>query len=247
MKTFSIVAVALTGIVLMAGCATLSKHSLSASTSIPTDGLLAYFPLDGDASDASPQEHDAEERGGVVYTDGRFGQAASFDGEDDYLCTPDLIHASQAGTISLWANVRSWEVGPQGTYFWAATAGEPFRRWDGINLGAHPKCVGDSRLLFGVWHGSWHWAASDGLIPETNTWYHLAGTWGEGGIKLYVNGALAGQNTFEPTPPKSAVNLIGSSSWQGSFIDGSIDEVRIYDRMLTEEEVRRLYAQSGNK
>jgi hypothetical protein len=49
------------------------------------DGLLAYYPLDANANDASGNRNHGLENGGVSYVTGVIGQAASFDGIDDFI------------------------------------------------------------------------------------------------------------------------------------------------------------------
>jgi hypothetical protein len=70
----------------------------------------------------------------------------------------------------------------------------------------------------------------------------VVGTWGSAGIKIYINGELKGTNSFTGSAPTyTSCEIIGASSYVGSFIDGLIDEVRIYNRALSDAEIKALY------
>ena len=56
--------------------------------SAPTEGLVAYYPFDGNANDQTPNGNNGTEQGGLNYVSGVTGQAASFDGVDDLITIP---------------------------------------------------------------------------------------------------------------------------------------------------------------
>jgi hypothetical protein len=87
----------------------------------------------------------------------------------------------------------------------------------------------------------WHGALS-GVVPQTNVWYHVAGTWGAGGIRLYVNGLLRGSDPYPgPVPNYVQYGLLGRSSWPNSVTDGLIDEFALYNRALSPDEIAAIY------
>ena len=79
----------------------------------------------------------------------------------------------------------------------------------------------------------------------TDTWYHVAGLRSGDGIYVYINGELAGSNGSGATADiDSPYNLyIGRSQTSDAYFDGSISDIRIYNRALTAEEVKMLYEQ----
>ncbi len=171
---------------------------------------------------------------------GRYRTSLQFDGVDDYIQHPELVKDLKKGTISLWFRVNSWNPGYAGMYFWSGTTYLPNTGScrDKFNLGAHPG-NGDDQILFGIESDGWNWAES-GVIPDPGQWYHLAGTWGPKGLKIYVNGELKGTNAYNGPAPWLNYNLIGSSSWPGTNIDGVIDEVSVHQRALNAEEIFKL-------
>ena len=89
---------------------------------------------------------------------------------------------------------------------------------------------------------------SDTPIME-DTWYHVAATYDGSSIKIYVNGVEEGTPTIESGPIdyigeqqdfKIGAGEKGNGLLQNHF-DGSIDDVRVYDRALSAEEVWQLY------
>jgi hypothetical protein len=206
------------------------------------EGLLAYYPFNGNANDESGNGRDGAVYGAVLSPDrdGQLDRAYRFDGVDDYILLPEMTDGLPQGSVNLLFNVDSWQPGSGGMYFWSATAYQPGQgSWDWMDLGNHPG-IGSKDLVFGLYAGGWDWAVSP-IEPLTNTWYCLGGSWGPAGVKVYVDGALAGENPYTgPAPAGSTVNLIGSSSWDQSTIDGVIDEVRVYDQQLPDADFAQL-------
>ncbi|MFC1879398.1 LamG-like jellyroll fold domain-containing protein [Chloroflexota bacterium] len=176
---------------------------------------------------------------------GRYGTALQFDGLDDYIQHPELIKGLPEGTINLWFKVNSWDPGDVGIYFWSGTRYLPNSSDSGdlINLGSHQ----DGRILFGINANGWKRAESN-VVPIPGVWYHLAGSWGPDGINLYINGELKGSNPYIGGVSAGInYNLIGSSSYPGTVIDGVIDEVSIRQRALSALEIKNIYLRGAKK
>ncbi len=210
-------------------------------------GLISWWPGDTSANDLFAGNHGSLQNGATLAS-GLVGQAFRFDGIDDYVRLPDVSKGLVEGTIELWFNVTQWTSSetPHGVYLWAATQFDPESGdFDGINLGNHPVYSSTGQLMFGIFAGGWQWAFS-GITPDLGVWYHIAGTWGSGGMRIYVNGVLAGVNPFSgPAPSYTQHNLIGRSSWPNTGVPGLIDEVSVYSRALSSNEIAAIYA-AGN-
>ena len=208
----------------------------------PVAGPIGWWKGDGNALD-SAGANNGTLQGSVTYAPGILGQAFDFDGSGDYVQLPGVSTGQPEGTISLWTYLRNWNWQSAGdsTFLWAGTQYLPSTgTWDGINLGNHRSYTSTGELLFGIFAGDWQWAHS-GVVPQTNTWYHLAGTWGAGGIQIYVNGQLKGTNSYTgPAPDYTVYNLIGRSSWPNTQINGLVDDVRLYNRALSASEINSL-------
>src|SRR2546425_248810 len=215
-------------------------------------GLVAWWPGDGDANDIAGSNNGVLMNGATATSPGLSGQAFSFDGIDSCVLLPNLVQSQPEGTVEGWIKLHTWNwaSAPDGRYFWASTQYLPDSgsSWDGADFGTHP---GFSRtggeLMSGLESntGSWEWAFS-GVVPQTNVWYHVAGTWGANGINLYVNGLLQGSNPYTgPAPDYLEHSLLGRSSWPNSVTDGLIDEFSLYDRALSASEIAAIYAAGG--
>jgi hypothetical protein len=89
---------------------------------------------------------------------------------------------------------------------------------------------------------------SGSLAP--NTWYHLVGVYNGGttadSIKLYLNGVRVddgtdSRGTFDSIPNTTAPFVIGATDPPNYYFAGKIDDVRVYNRTLSDAEVKQLY------
>jgi len=78
----------------------------------------------------------------------------------------------------------------------------------------------------------------------TGGWFHIVGVRGKGRVKLYVNGALEADEADITGDLSNTLNLIfGANSKRnvGTWFDGIIDEVRVYNRVLSVDEIKERY------
>jgi hypothetical protein len=212
----------------------------------PPPGLVAWWPGDGDANDIAGGNQGILTSGAIATAQGLVGDAFSFDGVDSYVRLPNRLAGQSEGTVECWFKLNTWDwaSGSAGVWLWSSTQFLPdsWNSWDAAALGSHTG-VGTGELMFGVESpADWQFALS-GVVLGTNVWYHAAGTWGSNGVHIYVNGVLKGTNPYTgPIPDVAQYSLIGRSSWPGSVIDGLIDEVSLYNRALSSNEVAAIYA-----
>jgi hypothetical protein len=154
----------------------------------------------------------------------RHGEALDFDGNDYVTFGSQLIPVS-AFTYTFWAK-GSGASGTGGVGIWIGTVGGP--AW----IGYHKV---NQLIGFGCVEGDTY--ASIGLPDQTN-WHFIVATWDGSVLKLYLNGVFIQQwnKTFIPSG-NTCLGETGGSN----FLDGLIDEVRIYNRALSSEEIRTLY------
>ena len=84
----------------------------------------------------------------------------------------------------------------------------------------------------------------------TGTWYLLTGTWDGTTLTLYVNGASVATSTPGAVPYVSGTQQplhLGEEAWGGYYMDGTIDDARIYNRALSASEVWQLYLVTGGQ
>lgn len=199
----------------------------------PPSGMLSWWKAEDNANDSFGSNHGTAQ-GGLTYAPGKVGKAFSFNGTNGYVEVPDSnsLDLTTAMTIEAWINPTS--LG--GIITDKHTDGST----DGYMLDIHSNklrfVVGDKTLT----------SIAD---LQANTWTHVAGTYDGNALKVYINGALDSSLPSSITIPTNNLPLrIGADSSGGNLFNGLIDEVTIYNRALTAEEIGSIYmAGSGGK
>ena len=203
-----------------------------------TQGLVAYYPMNS-GSGSTVTDKALDNNGSINGTswssDSRIGEAClSFDGTDDYVKSMASI-PSAAFTMSCWVRLDSWDSNSH-----VLGDNTNNNNFTGAYIEFNDS---NSRIRFSIGDSS-SWQNVYYSSVSTGTWYHLIGVFnGNSTSKLYVNGSLQGSNTN--------INYVNSSndawagrephgSW-GNWLDGKIDDIRIYERKLSEPEIKALY------
>lgn len=220
-----------------------SVTSQVAALTVTTNGLgfdlLAYFPFEGDALDASGNDRDGIVQGAVLTTN-RFGDAGSayvFNGGNSIQVNnldPDIY--TNGFSFGAWIRPDAYS----GVLGWTYDAG-----WGATYLAA-----GGSTVAFRIGTGS---PATDHGVSASvplGGWSHLFVTHHPTNDALYLNGVLVGQWPSYPMQGNVSTFLIGSS-YAGNFV-GAIDEVAVFGREVSSNEVAAIYAgglggQSGGR
>jgi regulation of enolase protein 1 (concanavalin A-like superfamily) len=211
------------------------------ATGIVSAGLVGHWAFDEGsgttARDSSPNGNDGTLVGGPVWVDGVIDGALQFDGVDDYVEVPHNPVLAIAGevTVSVWINAER-HTGPGGV------------QWQGIMAkGNAPRLYSLYTQDGGTLHfstgpgGAFIGSASTDQVP-LNEWVHIAVVV-DGRHTYYLNGEPAGEGGAGATLPGggTAPLVIGDASDADREFLGMIDEPRIYDRVLTPEEVRGIF------
>lgn len=183
----------------------------------------------------------------TLTSSGRYGKAYTFDGINDVFTnnfTNLNFAAGQPHSIELWILASSSLDG----YFIAlgTDPGSSGKYTEHMQTGADTTVVMDLRQTY-----QGDWVSVGSITPlSSGTWYHIAGVNDGSAIKIYLNGVL--ENTtdlgaFSGYPLTGNSVRIGSGdiNWD-SYFNGSIDEVRIWNRSLSAEEVYQLYVSNLN-
>lgn len=167
---------------------------------------------------------------------GKYGNAGNFDGIIDNIVIADneTLDLDSSFAISLWFNTSYVPVG------WSSIirkSGDGVVNY-GFNL--YPSGI----IQFEIWDGTFN-PVQYSLLPKNDgLWHHLVGVRNvvDDKIYLYVDGILQGNggvDITESTIVNSAILYLANG---GSVFKGIIDEVRIYNRALTAEEISLLYS-----
>lgn len=177
--------------------------------------------------------------GGVTRVAGRSaaaGSALQFNGTTGMVTVPDAasLDLTAAVTMSAWvrtasnADWRSLIVKERGT---AATPGLSYSLY--ANDPARSRAAG-----FFFLNGTDQSVASATALP-LNTWTHIAVTYGGGFMRFFVNGVQVSQvaQTGNLTPSNNPLRIGGNTFWF-EFFSGQLDDLRIYNRVLTTAEIQ---------
>ena len=212
----------------------------------PTEGLVAYYPLDGDAQDHSGRGHHGTLFGVSWAADAskKPSRAAHFNGEAG-ISIPEFPESeTNAFSTVLWVLAQPNNHGK------IATQGKLLIKDRGVGDRDSPGRQWTLALDHSVVKSE-VWVHSEGgpnifssqYIPldySGNTWIHLVQTWDGRRLELWIDG-----ERMDSTSAVGALALGDSPvriGWdQYYFFQGDIDEVRIYDRALSDDEVRGLF------
>jgi len=212
------------------------------------EGLVAYYPFNGNANDESKHENHGKVTGATL-TEDRFGNpnsAYNFSGKDNYINCGNSSSLELTGDMT----IEAW-IYPTGLNY-DADHGIIVKKGDCTHASRdayYLELTGSSlpaNINFSLSDGpSLSYYTVQGVIPSLNKWYHVASTYdrAEGKVRVYVDGLL--RKTFDrntQTKPAASHNVFigreGSQNYSGRRFIGKIDEVRLYNRALSETEIQ---------
>ena len=227
---------------------------------------IAYYPFNGNADDETGNGYDGEAKGGALLTADRFGNqdsAYSFDGKDDYIAL-DMFYGADTGavaetvdemTVCAWVKSSSTKdqiiISFDRSEYWRlslvdypdTTNGSPFMAWDTANeSGGYNDLSSASSYADGQWH--FICATYNANLPGDNK-------------LLYVDGEIVASSSVSEPLGTGLVRYgfigVGSeadsydglkmikSPYTNTIFNGIIDDVIIFDRTLTQEEINDLF------
>lgn len=198
---------------------------------------VAAYPLEQNALDMTGNNNGTAS--GVTYVDGAVGSyAAGFNGTNSYIQIPKSV--STTCSIAMW--VKTTDTGAAGQW-WAGKG-----LVDGEMTGTtHDFGTALNAGKFSLGIGGPDTTVTSTVAINDGAWHHVVGTWNSsnGAMQVYVDGVLNNSGTG-PTGPRSITTALRIGSIQTGiatgFLNGAIDQVRIYNYVLNATEVANLYA-----
>jgi len=215
---------------------------LTSTANAADPNLMGWWKFDGDALDSSGNERHGTLNGSPTFGPGVYGEALEFDG-DDYVSIDGYkgVLGTHAFSITAWVKTTNTAIGQI------------------VHWGTHS---GGQRVEFRINSNRLRISHGDGNV-QGNTdltdgeWYHVAvtvidnATASSGDVTFYVDGQ---DDTMESTDPDgwdivANATLDVTIGWRPTQQDrpfiGPIDDVRIYDRVLTQEEIQAIMQGGG--
>ena len=201
--------------------------------------LVLWLPFNGNVNDASGNGHTvtnnratpAEDR------DGNPNSAYQFDGSNNFIEVQDSIDLDGMSKLSvcLWVNITSKSD-------WAFMLSKNTDNFVTSSYGFGLDDSGDQLFDFTIRTGSGTATArSDNPPPNLNQWYHICGIYDGSDVSLWMNGQE------QSTPDYNSGSITDTSlpvrigSAETEYFHGIIDDVRIYNTALSQNEIQALY------
>lgn len=221
---------------------------------VPTNGLVGYWPFTGNANDESVNGNNGTVNGATLTTD-RFAQsnkAYSFNSGNNISLPTSVAWANVTGvTFSAWAKFNSIASGNGGNTVLDLSDGSCDNCWsnrfsiiqdnNSISFGREGSVLGGFTL-------------SSSTTPQSGIWIHIVGTIDSTThiAKLYLNGTLFASGASNMPAINLGQGITGSKMLAvrtitngTSVLNGNLDDIGIWFRALTQQEITNLYNSTG--
>lgn len=187
--------------------------------------------------DSSGNKMDGTLKGGATWIKGRSGNAVNLNGHGQYIYLPEgIINGLNDFTISQWVKINSvntWSrifdfgSGTRVNMFLASSSGSTIRYAITKDRSFTEQQINSTKNL------------------PLKAWTHLVITQSDTLGTIYVDGVEVGKNTLLTLNPSSLTNVannyIGKSQYDDPYLDGQIDNFRIYNYALSPSEIKNLF------
>ncbi len=205
-----------------------------------TDGLVAYYPFNGNANDESGNGNHGTIYGATL-TRNRFGESNSayLFASGQYIEVPNsssLMSPTNAITLSVWARMDAWYDGVIDIILCKRTD-----TFQGRQYCLYYANGGPGLMTVVVGQGESYIPSLP--APTLGQWHHITATHNSGQLVIYLNGRQIGSKSTSINLPINTQNLLIGKDPPGAdeYFIGALEEIRIYNRALSSNEVWRLY------
>ena len=216
------------------------------------DGLVAHWPMDDGAGttarDTSGNGHDGQLTGGTWISDARFGGGLRL-AAGDAVAVPGFPGATPSWTVSLWMRLSNDQLAADSDTWTEILTTENLRSagWQ-MNIDRQlPK----PRFVFSYWAPPLtDYVGTECSCVDTGGWIHWAAVVdiSTDRIMLYRDGALADQETRpSDIQPGDSTLYFGRWNMAGRLLNGDLDDIAIWARALTAEEIKALTTQPPSR
>jgi len=233
MKRIIVVALAVIGMLFLSGGVQAGLN----------DGLVAYYPFNGNANDESGNGNDGVVNGATLIADkdGNANSAYSFDGTNDTITVVDdgTFNVVNALTIAVWIKIPDPIISNYMSFISKSSCQSntgyvfPYYYNDSFGLITHT----------GTWKFDNTYNFSNINNPEN--WHFYVGVFDGNSRLFYIDGVLVSSNSQSGVITSNSNNLvIGNQPGCNEWADAVMDDVRIYNRALSDSEIQQLYTTS---
>ena len=219
-----------------------------------TDGLVGWWKFDEgsgtSAADSSGQGNTGTLTLGPTWVAGKRGQAVRFDGSDDYVSVPNGggLNNVSTGSIAMWVK-------------WTGTQDQGYANYGAVlarqNNGQFSSTIIDLTTSNpDTAKVTWKFNSSGGFdivgatSPLSGRWRHIVIAFTSGDHKMYMDGVLDGSSTTAGTSINNSGIPLTIGAWIGdgvSYSTSDIDDVRVYNRVLSPQDVYAIYSAATSR
>jgi hypothetical protein len=208
----------------------LATDSFVAAT-VPSSSPVGWWKFENNTNDSAGTNHGTA-NGSPGYAAGIDGQAIVLDGVDDYVIVGSVgISGAAPRTIAGWAKADVTEM-----VDWINVFGFTGPSGDGGHFDI--EHVGDTDDSTHGYYGIHIYGDEYDIIPIDLDWHHLAATYDGTTTYFYGDGVLIGSATITIDTPDNV--HMGKREDNDNYFPGSVDDVRIYDHVLSDAEIAGL-------
>ena len=209
---------------------------------IPTAGLVAYYPFNGNANDASGNGNNGTANGATLTTDkiGSLNSAYSFDGNDWIESTISSIPiGSSPRTISIWTNATN-TTNTSGRTAFHYGINTTNNRFCLLQWPLQPVVVAQANDACSNCSGT---TTINPSSVQSNQWNNFIVTYDGTTMKFYINGVISFQSarTYNTTYSNFKIGKSIDTHLSGEYFTGKLDDIGIWNRALTQSEITALY------
>lgn len=197
---------------------------------------VSEWRFDNNANDSIGSNHATAQNGAAYSASGKKNQAGLLDGINDYFSIPDSpsLEGMSQLTCAMWVKLDALPAGNDQIL----EKGNCYR----INLDSS----GHVHFAVATANNGWYTAGTN-VTASTNlaagSWFHIAGVYDGSYVKIYINGVLGGtgSQTISGNIVSNSNNMQFGKYYDANYMDGLIDEIRLYNTGLTAAQVQDLY------
>jgi len=210
------------------------------------DGLVAYYPFNGNAKDSTANSRNGTLNGDISSTEDRFGVAGKA-----YLMSSlnDNISVTNSTplTFSNKISISSWFLKPEEysySSFFIVGNGTYYQNGFNLSMDQNDATCGPTKYRFAFNVGKGPNVYADVLKSQLKNWTHIVGVYDGTQVKIYINSQLINSASYSESISSPNGNLL-LGDWDNPSTPSTpkrkIDDIRIYNRALTQSEIEYLY------
>lgn len=232
----------------------------SASNNFPPNlqnGLLGYWPFNGNANDISVNQRNGLVNGALLTSDrnGNQNSAYSFTTNQDITIPNTSNLNSYPLTVSLWYNVSTLSQTVENSNIFSKYVPGTWNGFQILLSDSRNVTSGNTQYNDGYSVNSWYIKDNSNRVLgyygekpflqsniQTNTWYHYVFTLDSSGGKIYVNNKLVDSHPWTGNPGASTNNFLWKiGGLYNTWFNGKIDDIGVWNRALSQNEIQSLY------